>query len=153
MLEWLSSLCQRASALLRRRRLERDLQDEIILAAFAGGALLLAAIGRYGLLAFSIAERRREIAVRLALGAAPPAIVRMVIRQALTLVSVGVIAGAVAAVAAANAAASLLYGTRMYDSMTFGIVPLVLLATALVACALPAYRASRVDSLAALRAE
>ena len=125
----------------------------ITLAAFAGGALLLAAIGLYGLLAFNIAERRREIAVRLALGAAPRAIVRMVIRQALTLVSVGVVAGAVAALAVAKAAVSLLYGTDMYDSVTFGTVPLVLVATALVACALPAYRASRVESLVALRAE
>lgn len=125
----------------------------ITLAAFASGALLLAAIGLYGLLAFSIAERRHEIAVRLALGAAPAAIVRMVIGQALKLVSFGVVAGAVAALAVANAAASLLYGTKPYDSMTFGTVPLVLVATALVACALPAYRASRVESLIALRAE
>jgi len=123
------------------------------LAAFASGALLLAAIGLYGLLAFSIAERRREIAVRLALGAAPPAIVRMVIAQALKLVSLGMVAGAVAALAVTNAAASLLYGTEQYDLVTFGTVPLVLVATALVACALPAYRASRVESLVALRAE
>jgi putative ABC transport system permease protein len=123
------------------------------LGAFAGGALLLAAIGLYGLLAFSIAERRREIAVRLALGARPATVVRMVVGQALTLVSVGVIAGAVVALAVVNAAASLLYGTEKYDAVTFGIVPLVLVATALLACALPAYRASRVESLVALRAE
>jgi ABC-type antimicrobial peptide transport system permease subunit len=125
----------------------------MILAAFAAGALLLAAIGLYGLLAFSIAQRRREIAVRLALGAAPTAIVRMVMGQALTLVSIGVVAGAVAALGVANTAASLLYGTEAYDAMTFGVVPLVLVATALMACALPAYRASRVESLVALRAE
>jgi putative ABC transport system permease protein len=123
------------------------------LAAFAGGALLLAAIGLYGLLAFSIAERRHEIAVRLALGAGPSTIFRMVIGQGLKLVSLGVIAGAVAALAVANAAASLLYGIERYDSVTFGFVPLVLVATALVACAVPAYRASRVESLVALRAE
>ncbi len=125
----------------------------ITLGAFAGGALLLAAIGLYGILAFTIAERRREIAVRLALGAAPPTIVRMVIRQALTLVSLGVAAGAVAALAVAKAAASLLYGTETYDWVTFTAVPLVLVVTALVACALPAYRASRVESLVALRAD
>jgi putative ABC transport system permease protein len=123
------------------------------LAAFAGGALLLAAIGLYGLLAFSIAERRREIAVRLALGAKPPAIVRMVILQGLRLVALGVIGGVVAASAVVNATASLLYGTGRYDAVTFIIVPLVLVTTALVACALPAYRASRVESLGALRAE
>ena len=125
----------------------------ITLAACGAGALLLAAIGLYGLLAYSIAERRREIAVRLALGAGPAAIVRMIVGQGLTLVSLGVVAGAVAALAVANAAASLLYGTERYDPVTFGTVPLVFMAIALVACALPAYRASRVESLGALRAE
>jgi putative ABC transport system permease protein len=123
------------------------------LAAFAGGALQLAAIGLYGLLSFSVSERRREIAVRLALGAAPPAIARMIIGQGLKVVSLGVVAGAVAALAVSNAAASLLYETERFDLMTFGIVPLVLLLTALVACALPAYRASRMQSLSALRGD
>jgi putative ABC transport system permease protein len=125
----------------------------ITLSAFAGGALLLAAIGLHGLLAFTIAERRREIAVRLALGAAPATIVRMVIGQGLKLVSFGLVAGAVAALAAANAAASLLYGTDQYDPVTFITVPLVLVAIALATCGVPAYRASRVESLIALRAE
>jgi putative ABC transport system permease protein len=125
----------------------------ITLSAFAAGALLLAAIGLYGLLSFTIAERRREIAVRLALGAAPPTIVRMVMGQALKLVLVGVVAGAAAAMSVTSAAASLLYGIQPYDSATFGTVSLVMVAAALVACALPAYRASRVESLAALRAE
>jgi putative ABC transport system permease protein len=117
------------------------------------GALQIAAIGLYGLLSFSVSERRREIAVRLALGAEPPAIARMVVGQGLKVVLLGVVAGAVAALAASNAAASLLYDTERYDLITFGTVPLVLLLTALVACALPAYRASRVQSLSALRAE
>lgn len=125
----------------------------LTLAAFAGGALQLAAIGLYGLLSFSVAERRREIAVRLALGAEPPAIARMIVGQGLKVVLLGVLAGAVAAVAVSNAAASLLYETERYDVVTFAVVPLVLLLTALVACALPAYRASRVQSLSALRAE
>jgi putative ABC transport system permease protein len=77
----------------------------------------------------------------------------MVVGQGLKVVLLGVVAGAVAALAASNAAASLLYETERYDLMTFGTVPLVLLLTALVACALPAYRASRVQSLSALRAE
>jgi putative ABC transport system permease protein len=125
----------------------------ITLAAFAAGALLLAAIGLYGLLSFTIAERRREIAVRLALGAAPTTIVRMVMGQALKLVLVGVVAGAAAAMSVTNAAVSLLYATEPYDSATFGTVSLVMVAAALAACALPAYRASRLESLAALRAE
>jgi predicted permease len=123
------------------------------LAAFAAGALQLAAIGLYGLLSFSVSERRREIAVRLALGARPPAIARMVVGQGLKVVFLGVVAGAVAALAVSNAAASLLYETHRYDLVTFGTVPLVLLLTALVACAIPAYRAARVESLSALRAD
>jgi predicted permease len=123
------------------------------LAAFAGGALQLAAIGLYGLLSFSVSERRREIAVRLALGAKPPAIARMIIGQGLKLVSLGLVAGAAAALAVSNVTASLLYETERYDLMTFGTVPLVLMLTALIACAIPAYRASRVKSLSALRAD
>lgn len=113
----------------------------------------MAAVGLYGLLSFSVSERRREIAVRLALGAEPPAIARMVIGQGLKVVFLGVVAGAAAALAVSNAAASLLYETERFDLMTFGTVPLVLLLTGLVACALPAYRASRVQSLGALRGD
>ena len=77
----------------------------------------------------------------------------MVVRQGLTLVALGVAAGAVGALGVARASASLLYETERYDALTFGTVPLVLVASALVACWLPAYRASRVESLAAIRAE
>jgi putative ABC transport system permease protein len=123
------------------------------LAAFAGGSLLLAAIGLYGLLAFGVRERRREIAVRLALGAEPRAIVRMVVGQGLKLVSLGLFVGVAASYLVARAVASLLYQTESHDIVTFVSVPVVLSAITLVACALPAYRASRVQPLAALRAE
>jgi putative ABC transport system permease protein len=146
--ESVASMDERVSDAVAPRRF-----SAMTLTAFAMGALQIAAIGLYGLLSFSVSERRREIAVRLALGAEPPAIARMVVGQGLKVVLLGVVAGAVAALAASNAAASLLYETERYDLMTFGTVPLVLLLTALVACALPAYRASRVQSLSALRAE
>jgi ABC-type antimicrobial peptide transport system permease subunit len=123
------------------------------LGAFAAGSLLLAGIGLYGLLAFRVAERRREIAVRLALGAKPPAIVRMVVAQGLALVCIGLVLGVTLALAAARAVDGFLYRTERHDAIAFGAVPVVLLAIALIACALPAYRASRVQSLAALRAE
>jgi len=123
------------------------------LGAFAGGALLLAAIGLYGLLAFGVRERRREIAVRLALGAEPRAIVRLVVGQGLKLVSIGLFAGVAASYIVARAVASLLYQTESHDVVTFVSVPVVLAGIALVACALPAYRASRVEPLSALRAE
>ena len=121
--------------------------------AFAAGALLLAGIGLYGLLAFSVAERRREIAVRLALGARPPEIVRMVVRQGLALVAIGLVLGVAVAFSAAGAVDSFLYRTGSRDIVAFGAVPIVLTVIALVACALPAYRASRVQPLTALRAE
>ena len=146
--ESIASMDERVADAVSPRRF-----SAMTLAAFAGGALQLAAIGLYGLLSFSVSERRREIAVRLALGAGPATIARMIIGQGLKVVSLGVAAGAVAAMAVSNVAASLLYGTERYDVMTFGSVPVVLLLTALVACALPAYRASRVQSLSALRAD
>ena len=123
----------------------------ITLGAFAAGALLLAAVGVYGLLAFSVAERRREIAVRLAMGAEPRAIVRMVVGRGLTLAGIGLTAGMVVSLAAVRAVTSLLYRTDGYDALTFGAVPVVLLTVALLACAIPAYRASRVEPLGALR--
>ena len=123
------------------------------LGAFAGGALLLAGIGLYGLLAFNVAERRREIAVRLALGAEPSEIVRMVVSQGLKLVFAGLLLGVAIAFAAAGVVDSFLYRTGRHDVVAFAVVPITLLAIAVVACALPAYRASRVQSLTALRAE
>jgi predicted permease len=123
----------------------------ITLGAFAAGALLLAAVGVYGLLAFTVGERRREIAVRLAMGAEPRAIVRMVVGRGLTLAGIGLTAGMVVSLAAVRAVTSLLYRTDGYDALTFGAVPVVLLTVALLACAIPAYRASRVEPLGALR--
>jgi putative ABC transport system permease protein len=125
----------------------------LTLGAFAGGSLLLAATGLYGLLAFMVRERRRELAVRLALGAEPRRILRMVVGRGLTLVSIGLLAGAVAAYVMARAVQSLLFQTASDDPVTFATVPLILAVVAIIACALPAYRASRVDPLAALRAD
>jgi predicted permease len=123
------------------------------LGGFAGGALLLAAIGLYGLLAYSVAERRREIAVRLALGARAATILRMVAGQGLRLVGIGLAAGLVLAYAGSSAVASFLYGTHERDAATFVSVPVVLLAVALLACTIPAYRASRVESINALKGD
>ena len=121
------------------------------LGAFASGSLLLAATGLYGLLAFMVRERRREIAVRLALGAEPRRILHMVVGRGLTLVSIGLLAGAVASYFVARAVRPLLFHTDSHDPVTFATVPLVLATIAIIACALPAYRASRVEPLGALR--
>jgi predicted permease len=121
------------------------------LGAFATGSLLLAAIGLYGLVAFTVGERVREIAVRLALGAEPAAIRRMVIGRGLRLVSVGLVAGVAASYGVARLVASFLYETESHDPVTFAAVPVVLLLVGLIACALPAYRASRVNPAPVLR--
>jgi putative ABC transport system permease protein len=125
----------------------------LTLGAFAGGSLLLAAIGLYGLLAFNVAERRREIAVRMAIGADPPAILRMVVGQGLKLVAIGLVAGALTSFWVTRALASLLYETGAHDAVTFASVPVVLGLISLAACALPALRASRLEPISSLRGE
>jgi ABC-type antimicrobial peptide transport system permease subunit len=125
----------------------------VTLSSFAVGALLLAAIGLYGLLAFSVGERRREIALRVALGAEPPAILRMVVGHGLKLVALGLTAGGLASFGVTRVLASLLYQTDTHDVVTFAVVPVVLVLISLVACALPAMRALQVEPITALRSE
>jgi hypothetical protein len=147
-IESIAPMADRVSEVVAPRRF-----SAMALGGFAAGSLLLVAVGLYGLLVFNVRERRREIAVRLALGAEPPAILRMVVGQGLKLVSIGLALGVVASYGAARAVAALLYQTESHDLVTFGAVPIALVVTALLACALPAYRASRVDPVAILRAE
>jgi len=144
----IATMADRVSEVVAPRRF-----SAMTLGAFAGGSLLLAATGLYGLLAFMVRERRREIAVRLALGAEPQWILHMVVGRGLKLVSIGLLAGAVASYFMAQAVQSLLFQTESHDVVTFAIVPLVLATIAIIACALPAYRASRVEPLGALRAD
>ena len=125
----------------------------LLVGAFAAIALLLASVGLYGLLAFTIAQRRREIAVRMALGAERHAVIRMVIGQGARLIALGLVAGLVGSLALTRVVASLLYQTNPYDVVTFATVSGVLAAAALAACALPAWRAARVEPITALRAE
>ena len=125
----------------------------VTLGAFAVGALLLAAIGLYGLLAFSVAERRREIALRVALGAERTAILRMVVGHGLKLVALGLTMGALASFGVTRVLTSLLYQTDTHDVVTFAVVPVVLLLISLVACALPAMRALQIEPIAALKSE
>ena len=125
----------------------------LVLTAFAGGALLLAGIGLYGILAFAVAARTRELGVRIALGASRVTVIGLVVRKGMALTAAGLALGAAGAVAAGRALQSLLFDTTALDAQTFVAVPLVLGGVALVASYLPAYRASRIDPIAALRDE
>jgi len=123
----------------------------IICTALLG--LLLAAIGIYGVLAYSVARRTREIGVRMALGAARRRVVRMVLRDSLAPVVTGSAVGIVTALVATRLMRALLYGVSPTDPATFAVVTLVLLAVAVLASAVPAMRAARVDPIVALREE
>lgn len=125
----------------------------VLLGAFASGALLLAAVGLYGVLAFGVARRTREIGVRLALGATRHEVVGLVVRQGMILTLAGLVVGIGGAVVATRVMRGLLYQTAPLDPVTFAAVPGILAAVALIACYLPARRAARVEPMAALRAD
>jgi putative ABC transport system permease protein len=127
--------------------------NTVLLLAFAGVALLIAAVGIYGALAYSVSLRTREIGVRMALGAEPARVMRQVVREGMAVGAVGTLMGLGVAVAASRVLASLLFGIEVRDPQTFGATAIVLAAVALIACAAPAWRASRVDPIIALRAE
>jgi putative ABC transport system permease protein len=122
-----------------------------LVAGFAGGALLLASIGIYGLLAYMVGQRSHEIGIRMALGARRDDILRMFLRKGVALAGVGIVAGLVFSASTASMMASLLYGVRPHDPAVFLIVPLLLLAVAALASYLPARRATKVNPIVALR--
>ena len=118
---------------------------------FAGLAVLLASIGIYGLLAYMVGQRSREIGIRMALGARRADILKLFLRKGVALAGVGIVAGVLFSASTASLMASLLYGVRPHDPAVFLIVPLLLLAVAAVASYLPARRATKVDPMIALR--
>lgn len=124
-----------------------------LFATFAGVALLLASIGIYGVMSYSVAQRTQEIGVRMALGAQSGHVIRMVVRQGLSLVAVGLAIGFVAAYFVAGLLEASLYGVSPHDPPTFALVPLLLATVALVACYVPSRRATLIDPIIALRSE
>lgn len=125
----------------------------LLLSLFAGVALVLGIVGIYGVMSYTVAQRTREIGVRMALGASPGDAMRMVLREGLALAGIGIVAGLMAAAVAARALSGMLYGIGATDPATFAVVPVALGLIALMATYLPARRATRVDPTAALRGE
>jgi putative ABC transport system permease protein len=124
-----------------------------LLGCFATAAAVLSCVGLFGVLAYLVAQRTRDIGIRLALGAEHRDVIAMIIGRGMTLVISGAAIGVVAASAAAQVMKSLLFSVSPWDPLTFAAVPLLLCLVALVACYVPAQRASRVDPLVALRSE
>jgi len=125
----------------------------LMLAIFAGIALMLAAVGIYGLMAYSVSRRTHEIGIRMALGAETTRIMRLVVGQGLVLIATGVVIGLAGAVALTRLMASLLFGVSATDPAVFVIISVTLIAVALAACFVPARKATRIDPMVALRNE
>lgn len=125
----------------------------MLLSLFAGIALLLAAVGIYGLIAYWVAQRTHEIGVRMALGAAPADVMRMVLRQGVSLAGVGIVIGLGGALALTRLLETMLFGVGVTDALTFGAAPLGILLVVLLAIFVPAFRATQISPVVALRYE
>jgi predicted permease len=150
-----------AMAIFNAETMEEHLRDALVLPRLAGTlfgvfgitGLILTAVGLYGIMAYTVSRRTREIGIRLALGAQIGAVQRLVVRQHLLLASIAIMLGLPCALALAKFATSILYGVHPHDPLTFVAVPLFLAAVALLACWIPARRIARVDPQEALRYE
>ncbi len=127
--------------------------DLSLLGMFSGLALALAAIGVYAVMAYSVSQRTKEIGIRIALGACSKDVLYLILRQGARLAFAGVVAGVLAALLLRRIMASLLYGLGATDPLIFSIVPLLIVLVILLACYLPAHRASKVDPIVALRCD
>jgi predicted permease len=144
--------------LVNLRTMERAMSNSVaqprlqmvLLTLFAAIAASLAVVGVYGVMAYTVSQRTQEIGVRVAMGASPDAVVRLVVGQGLRLAAIGVALGLVGAVWASQAMRGLLFNTNGLDALTFVVAPLVLLAAAIVASYIPARRAARISPIVAL---
>jgi len=134
-------------------QLATDRMMAVLLSVFGGGGLLLASIGIYGVMGYAVAQRTHEIGIRIALGAEQRDILKLIVGQGLVLILIGVSLGLALAFAATRVLQSVLFGVSASDPVTFGSVVMLLVGVALLACYLPARRATKVDPLVALRYE
>jgi putative ABC transport system permease protein len=137
---------QSTSVFLRR-------YPSLLIGSFALLALILAMVGLYGVMSYSVSQRRREVGVRIALGAQPRDVIRLVVREGARLILIGAGVGVVAALGLTQVMKSLLFGVSTVDPLTFAAVTLLLAVVAMGACYLPARRATRTDPISALRCE
>jgi ABC-type antimicrobial peptide transport system permease subunit len=138
---------------VRDQGLAGDRFSMILFAGFAGVALLLAAVGIYGVMSFSVAQRAHEIALRMALGATRGGVVSLIIKEGVILAFIGLLLGLAGAYFVGRAMRATLFGIGSFDLSAFAAVGLILLATALLACYLPARRAASAEPMAILRSE
>jgi putative ABC transport system permease protein len=127
--------------------------NTVLLVVFASVALLIASIGIYGVIAYSVSQRTGEIGVRMALGATPSDMLRLVVGEGMKLALIGIVVGLLGGLAVGRAVSSLVFGVPVRDPMTFTGVAVALAGVALAACTIPALRASRVDPIVALHYE
>jgi putative ABC transport system permease protein len=143
----------RTLTLIRTEATSRHRFRAVLVGAFAVLALTLALVGVFGVLAYSVQQRTREFGVRIALGASAANVLRLVMSSAGGVIATGVVIGLIAAAVLSRTISTFLFGVQPLDPMTFVLVPMVIMATAAIAVAAPAWRAARVDPVTAFRAE
>ena len=142
------TMSELVSQVTARRRFQTSL-----LTVFSGVAMLLAMVGVYGLLSYSVRQRTGEIGIRVALGSSKNQVMRLILLQGLTLLGVGLVIGLAGALACTRLLAGFLYGVPALDPATFAVVPMLLLVSTIAACLIPSVRAAAVDPMNSLRRE